>query len=87
MLSGGTFNASAMAGTAVFRIVVSRDSMKNPMATSHGSSRLAVPVSAVSLRGCKAGSRAQAPASDASTIRCASAVSRPRCASSRKLSA
>jgi hypothetical protein len=29
-----------MAGTAVFRIVVSSDSMKNATATSHGSRRL-----------------------------------------------
>jgi hypothetical protein len=29
-----------MAGTAVFRIVVSSDSMKNATATSHGKSRL-----------------------------------------------
>src|ERR1039458_1731531 len=50
MLSGGTFKASAMAGTAVFRIVVSSDSMKNPTATSHGSSRLAVSVRAISSR-------------------------------------
>jgi hypothetical protein len=40
MLSGATFNASEMAGTAVLRIVVSRDSMKNATATSHGKSRL-----------------------------------------------
>ncbi len=40
MLSGATFSASAMAGTAVFRIVVSSDSMKNATATSHGKSRL-----------------------------------------------
>src|ERR1700692_4794076 len=36
MLSGGTLSASEMAGTAVFRIVVSSDSMKNATATSHG---------------------------------------------------
>jgi hypothetical protein len=40
MLSGVTFSASDMAGTAVFRIVVSSDSMKNATATSHGKSRL-----------------------------------------------
>ena len=40
MLSGATLSASAMAGTAVFRIVVSSDSMKNATATSHGNSRL-----------------------------------------------
>ena len=40
MLSGATLRASAMAGTAVFRIVVSNDSMKNATATSHGSNRL-----------------------------------------------
>ena len=32
--------ACAMAGTAVLRIVVSSDCMKNATATSHGSSRL-----------------------------------------------
>src|SRR5258708_36057603 len=42
MLSGGTLSACAMAGTAVFRIVVSNDSMKKPTATSHGRRRLAV---------------------------------------------
>ena len=40
MLSGATLSASAMAGTAVFRIVVSSDSMKKATATSHGNSRL-----------------------------------------------
>ena len=40
MLSGATLSASEMAGTAVFRIVVSSDSMKNATATSHGRSRL-----------------------------------------------
>ena len=40
MLSGATLRASAMAGTAVFRIVVSSDSMKNATATSHGKRRL-----------------------------------------------
>ena len=40
MLSGATPSALAIAGTAVFRIVVSSDSMKNATATSHGSSRL-----------------------------------------------
>ena len=40
MLSGVTFSASEIAGTAVFRIVVSSDSMKNATATSHGKSRL-----------------------------------------------
>src|ERR1700755_3323196 len=46
MLSGGTLSDCAMAGTAVFKIVVSRDSMKNPTATSHGSRRLAVALAA-----------------------------------------
>ena len=41
MLSGATRSASAMVGTAVFRIVVSSDSMKNATATSHGNSRFA----------------------------------------------
>src|SRR6202042_2594761 len=36
MLSGATFRAAAIVGTAVFRIVVSSDSMKNATATSHG---------------------------------------------------
>ena len=40
MLSGATPRACAMAGTAVFRIVVSSDSMKNAMATSQGRRRL-----------------------------------------------
>ena len=40
MLSGATFSAAAMVGTAVFRMVVSSDSMKNATATSHGSNRL-----------------------------------------------
>src|SRR6185503_18725206 len=39
MLSGATASAFAMAGTAVFRIVVSSDSMKNATATSQGNSR------------------------------------------------
>src|SRR6202051_143883 len=57
MLRGGTLSAWATAGTAVFRIVVSSDSMKNPTATNHGKSRLAVAVSVVSLRACKGRSR------------------------------
>jgi hypothetical protein len=40
MLSGATLSASEIAGTAVFRIVVSSDSIKNATATSHGKSRL-----------------------------------------------
>src|SRR5580704_16914697 len=40
MLSGVTFSACEIAGTAVFRIVVSSDSMKNATATSHGKSFL-----------------------------------------------
>jgi hypothetical protein len=40
MLSGATWSAAAIVGTAVFRIVVSRDSMKNATAISHGRSRL-----------------------------------------------
>src|SRR5439155_12922397 len=39
MLSGATASACAMAGTAVFRIVVSSDSMKKATATSHGNNR------------------------------------------------
>src|SRR5579863_10761966 len=40
MLNGATLSASAMVGTAVFRIVVSSDSIKNATATSQGSNRL-----------------------------------------------
>src|SRR5580704_4898796 len=36
MLSGETASACETTGTAVFRIVVSSDSMKNATATSHG---------------------------------------------------
>ena len=39
-----------MAGTAVFRMVVSSDSMKNATATSHGSSRLAIGFSSEGAR-------------------------------------
>jgi hypothetical protein len=38
MLSGATFRACETAGTAVFRIVVSVDSMKKATATSQGNS-------------------------------------------------
>ena len=51
MLSGGTLSACAMAGTAVFKMVVSSDSMKKPTATSHGSSRLAVSAESAVCRG------------------------------------
>lgn len=37
MLSGDTFSAAETAGTAVLRIVVSNDSIKNATATSQGS--------------------------------------------------
>src|SRR5579863_2441937 len=40
MLRGATLSASEITGTAVFRMVVSSDSMKNATATSQGSSRL-----------------------------------------------
>src|SRR3974390_3199594 len=40
MLSGATPRACETTGTAVFRIVVSSDSMKNATATSHGRSCL-----------------------------------------------
>src|ERR1700685_3971199 len=40
MLSGATWRAAEMAGTAVFRMVVSSDSIKNATATSQGSRRL-----------------------------------------------
>lgn len=51
MLRGATWRASAIVGTAVFRIVVSSDSIKNATAISHGSSRLLDSASV----GCKAG--------------------------------
>src|SRR5579863_3752541 len=54
MLSGGTCRACAMAGTAVFKMVVSSDSMKKPTATSQGSSRLAVAERTLSCGTCKA---------------------------------
>jgi hypothetical protein len=41
MLSGATLRAAAIAGTAVLRIVVSNDSIKNATATNHGNNRLA----------------------------------------------
>jgi hypothetical protein len=41
MLRGATPRADEMVGTAVFRIVVSSDSIKKATATSHGRSRLA----------------------------------------------
>jgi hypothetical protein len=42
MLNGATFSAAAIVGTAVFKMVVSSDSMKNATATSHGSNALLV---------------------------------------------
>jgi hypothetical protein len=51
MLSGVTLSASEMAGTAVFRIVVSSDSMKNATATSHGRSFLLEADGAVGIEG------------------------------------
>src|ERR1700733_3915350 len=42
MLRGATPRAEEMVGTAVLRIVVSSDSIKNATATSHGRSRLEV---------------------------------------------
>src|SRR5882672_1034777 len=54
MLRGGTFNACAIVGTAVFNMVVSSDSMKNPTATNQGNSRLAVSLKAVWSRACTA---------------------------------
>src|SRR5271170_6104806 len=39
MLSGATTSALAIAGTAVFRMVVSSDSMKKATATSQGNNR------------------------------------------------
>jgi hypothetical protein len=52
MLSGPTWSAAEIAGTAVLRIVVSSDSMKNATATSQGNNRLLAtewPVGAASL--------------------------------------
>ena len=43
MLSGATSSALAMVGTAVFRMVVSSDSMKNATATSQGTKALEDP--------------------------------------------
>jgi hypothetical protein len=40
MLSGATWSAAAIVGTAVLRIVVSNDSIKNATAISHGTRRL-----------------------------------------------
>jgi hypothetical protein len=40
MLSGATWSAVAIVGTAVLRIVVSSDSIKNATAISHGTRRL-----------------------------------------------
>jgi hypothetical protein len=40
MLKGDTWSAAEIAGTAVFRIVVSSDSMKKATATSQGKTRL-----------------------------------------------
>jgi hypothetical protein len=40
MLRGATPRAEEIVGTAVLRMVVSRDSIKNATATSHGRSRL-----------------------------------------------
>src|SRR5450631_7462 len=40
MLRGATFSACAIMGTAVLRMVVSSDSMKDATATSHGRSCL-----------------------------------------------
>jgi len=51
MLSGATFSASEIAGTAVLRIVVSNDSMKNATATSHGKRRLLEAVGAFDAEG------------------------------------
>lgn len=47
MLKGPTLRAAEIAGTAVFRMVVSRDSMNSATATSQGKSRLLDAESAV----------------------------------------
>ena len=57
MSSGGTLSDCAIAGTAVFNIVVSSDSMKKPTATSQGRSRLAASLGGASI-GCCVGVRA-----------------------------
>jgi hypothetical protein len=54
MLRGATWSAAAIVGTAVFRIVVSSDSIKNATAISHGNSR----VLEADGRGCGDGSGA-----------------------------
>jgi hypothetical protein len=51
MLSGATWSAAAIVGTAVLRIVVSSDSIKNATAISHGTRRLLEAASA----GCEEG--------------------------------
>ena len=51
MLRGTTFSASAIVGTAVFRIVVSSDSIRNATATIHGRRRLAGASGVPSLTG------------------------------------
>src|SRR5271169_5544086 len=51
MLSGATWSAPAIVGTAVLRIVVSSDSIKNATAISHGTRRLLEAAS----EGCEAG--------------------------------
>ena len=51
MLSGATWSAAAIVGTAVLRIVVSSDSIKNATAISHGTRRLLEAVS----EGCEEG--------------------------------
>src|SRR5580698_1695880 len=56
MLRGATCSAAAIVGTAVLRIVVSSDSMKNATAISHGSSRLLVGASEGCAEGVSSGS-------------------------------
>ena len=57
MLNGTTCRAEEIAGTAVLRIVVSSDSIKNATATSHGNSRL------LASEGAKEASFAESPGS------------------------
>src|ERR1700677_1617563 len=52
MSSGGTCSECAIAGTAVFSIVVSSDSMKKPTATSQGRSRFAAALGGASIGCC-----------------------------------
>ena len=62
MLNGTTCRAEEIAGTAVLRIVVSSDSIKNATATSHGNSRL------LASEGAKEASFAESPGSSGGNV-------------------